>query len=465
MRPAFVVVSLCVLVSPGLALAQPAAAPPAKARPWRADQALGFEWLRFGLEHRSRLEHLSGDFRSGAPDSATVLSMKTLLSAELVLPPLVLGAELIDSRAYGTEGARLNTTIVDPLDLLQLYGSLRGKSVLLEGDATALTVGRITLDVGSRRLVARNDFRNTVNAFTGVDAQWMSPKADLVRAFAVVPVVRLPTETAAVKANRPELDRENFAAVLWGVFAASRPLGPRIVVEGYLLGLHETDSAQAASSNRRLFTPGVRVLRAPAAGSFDFQLEVMGQFGTSRASAAATDTTDLRHLAFSMHASVGYRFAVWGAPRLVAQYDFASGDRDGRDGENNRFDTLFGARRFDFGPTGIYGALARSNMNSPGLRLEVAPHSTLDAFIAYRPAFLASARDGWTTAGLKDPTGARGSFLGHQVEVRVRWNVLGPNFGVDLGGACLFGGTYAGVVPNARAEPAVYAYAQLTGRL
>ena len=46
-------------------------------------------------------------------------------------------------------------------------------------------------------------------------------------------------------------------------------------------------------------------------------------------------------------------------------------------GENNRFDTLYGARRFDFGPTSIYGPFIRSNLNSPALRLFFKPEKTI----------------------------------------------------------------------------------------
>ena len=46
--------------------------------------------------------------------------------------------------------------------------------------------------LGSRRLVARNRFRNTINAFNGLNAQWRSKGGAEARAFYTLPVQRLP---------------------------------------------------------------------------------------------------------------------------------------------------------------------------------------------------------------------------------------------------------------------------------
>jgi hypothetical protein len=434
-------------------------------KPWRAQEVLGLSWLRLGLEHRTRFEHVKNDFRATNPGNAMGVSMRTLLSAEARFLPAFFGAELQDARAWTAEGTPLNNTIVNPLDLLRLYAGLRGKDLLAQGDSASLTAGRTTIDIGNRRLVARNDFRNTINAFTGLDLQWISPHRDVVRTFLVTPVIRRPTDQVALAKNRVEVDRENTRALLWGAFFSSRPLAANVTVESYLLGLHEEDSDLAPSSDRRLFTPSLRAFRPSSPGSVDFQFEVMGQFGTSRASAAPTDVKDLNHLAMSFHASGGYHFDASWAPRLVLQYDFASGDRDPGDKTNSRFDPLFGARRFEWGPTGLYGPFARSNIRSPGVRLEVQPHPTVDAFTAYRLNWLASPRDAWTSAGLRDPSGASGSFLGQQVEVRIRWQVFPRNLALDAGGALLLPGEFPKTAPKGDDQPSRYLYAQLTGTI
>jgi hypothetical protein len=321
------------------------------------------------------------------------------------------------------------------------------------------------MDVGSRRLVARNSFRNTINAFTGAELRWETNARHVVRAFAVMPVIRLPSGSAALGENAIVFDRENTSALFWGAFAASAPLAERVELEAYVLGLHEGDHPLAPSANRQLLTAGVRVMRAPADGRFDFQLEAMAQLGTSRASTVDTDTTALAHRAASAHLALGYRIDATFKPHVSARYDFASGDADPADGLNGRFDPLFGARAFDFGPTGLYGAFARSNLQSPAVRLELTFHRTVDALLLARLCWLASPRDAWVPAGLVDPTGASGSFIGAQLGGRVRWRPFPGNLALEAGATWLSRGGFARTVSGARPGDPVHVYVELTGAL
>ncbi|MBM4358069.1 MAG: alginate export family protein [Deltaproteobacteria bacterium] len=435
---------------------------PDEPKPWRASDVAGLSWLRFGLEHRARYEHLAPDFRKDATGDAAGLMLRTSVWAQARWKAVVVGAELLDSRAFVTEETQLSPSVVDPIELLQASVALRGSGLVTEGDDASLTAGRMTLDVGSRRLVARNEFRNTLNAFTGVDAQWTSPSGDHLRTFVAVPVVRTPTDDQGLREARVEYDQENPNALFWGMLFESRPLAADLRLELYALGLRELDSDDVPTANRRLLTPGMRLFRPPTRGHFDGQLELMAQFGTSRASSKLEDVRDLHHFASSVHASLGYRFGARLEPRIALSYDHATGDASPSDDQNNRFDPLFGARRFDFGPTGLYGAVARSNVRTPGLRLEVRPHARVDAFVSHRAIWLASETDAWTTAGLRDATGKSGSFVGQQLEGRVRWHVFPRNLALEIGGAALFRGRFAETVAGHKDASSLYGYAQLT---
>ena len=145
-------------------------------------------------------------------------------------------------------------------------------------------------------------------------------------------------------------------------------------------------------------------------------------------------------------------------------FDYASGDRDPDDDGNERFDTLYGARGFDYGPTGIYGALARSNLKSPALRLELELRRDVKAAATYRPAWLASDRDRWTTTAIRDPSGSSGSFIGHQLDGVVEWEILPGNLALEAGLAYLRLGAFPKRAPNGDPDAGdpLYGYFQLS---
>ncbi|KAK0362255.1 hypothetical protein LTR94_020171 [Friedmanniomyces endolithicus] len=133
------------------------------------------------------------------------------------------------------------------------------------------------MDLGSKRFVSRQNFRNTTNAYTG--ARFDTPLADgALTAFWVMPQVRLPDDRAAIEDNRIAWDRESsnlqFAGLFW-----TRDLGQRRSLDLYVYGLTESDDADQQTRNRRLATPGVRWRHSPAAGAWDVEVEAAAQVG------------------------------------------------------------------------------------------------------------------------------------------------------------------------------------------
>ncbi len=437
--------------------------PTVRAEParWTAGEALGLPpWLRITVDHQARVEHLDEDFRAAATGDATGLALRTLVKAEARSGSLAGLVELEDARMFATEATPLNTTHVDPIDLLQLHAAVSRTDLLCPGDRFDARAGRITIDLGTRRVVARNRFRNTINGFTGLDATWTGAAQEFARGFAAVPVTREPTDADALRDHTIDLDEENLDALLWGAAYGSPRLAGGTRLEGFVVGFHERDG-DAATRNRQLITASLRWFRKPAPRALDFDVELLPQVGTARATSAADDVAALDHRALSTHAELGFSPAVAGKPRLVLLHDLATGDRDPADRVSGRFDPLFGARRFDFGPTGIYGAFARSNVQSPGLRATVAPAARLEAMTTYRLVWLAAARDAWTTAGVSDPAGGAGSFVGQQLEAQLRWTVRTGNLVVEGGGAYLRRGRFARTAPGGRDDPSAYLYLQL----
>lgn len=384
-------------------------------------------------------------------------ALRTLARAELRLDAFRALVELQDSRAYFADpDTPVDNKVVNPLELLQGSIGLHFEDAGEPGATLDIQLGRMTLNVSSRRLLSRNGYRNTINAHNGLHLRWQNEEGYDVRVFAVLPVERLPDEPDA-RGNPIVFDRERFETVLWGGFVAV-PRRWGIVLDAYLYGLHDRVDP------RQLYTTGFRAHRAPARGEVDFDFETAGQAGRSQLDHVTADNgepRDLSHLAGFVHASVGYTFDVAWKPRIRAQYDYATGDYDPADDTSHRFDTLFGSRGFEYGATGIYGPFARTNIGSPGLRFLAEPLPCLDLFVAYRLYWLASGSDAWSQADLIDPSGQSGSFIGHQLEGRVRWRPL-SNIRLDLGFAHIFGGDYRGRAPDSPGGDPSLLYAELT---
>jgi hypothetical protein len=275
-----------------------------------------------------------------------------------------------------------------------------------------------------------------------------------------MPVSRLPNTAGEILDDVHKFDEEDNQTWFSGGFLELANLGFDINGELYLYHLDEGDSINNLTRNRRYFTPGMRFYIKPAAASFDFQLETIGQFGTVRATTASTDAKNLDHIAWFQHADVGYTFNMPWKPRFALEYDYASGDENPNDDQDQRFDTLYGARRFDFGPTGIYGAFARSNINTPGYRINLAPRSNVQLGISHRFFWLASSKDAWTTAGLQDKSGNTNSYVGQQLELTARWD-FNSSLNFETGWTYLFKGDFAKQAANApNAQDIDYFYVQ-----
>lgn len=437
----------------------PAHEPP----PPRLFDALGLpSWLAITLEHRQRYEAVAQDFRATTSGAPSGFALRT--SARLVATPgpFTLTLELLDAHFFAGEGTPRNTSYINPIDVLQARAGVRLRDVFAPGATLEVDVGRRTIDFVNRRVVARNEFRNTINAFDGLELRWTSAGGHDVRAFGVVPVLRRPNTAEALATQAWELDATVFEAPLLAVGYTSPAFWSNLRADAYVVGYFEGDSADAPSTNRRLLTPGLRLTRPRALGALDLEVELILQVGRSRATAAQDDTTDLDHRATAMAAAVGYTFELPAAPRLSLIYDFASGDGDPRDSVVGRFDPLFGARRFDLGATGLFGPLARANLNSPGVRLDVRAGTLVEAYLIYRLAWLASATDAWVAAGLRDTSGASGDFVGHLADGRLRLHLQPRVVMFELGAAALARGRFATDARGGRAEPSFYGYGQLT---
>ncbi len=403
---------------------------------WRLEDSLNLpEGVAFWGKHRIQYETIDHQFRAGSDGSDQALLLRTFLNARWnINERFKIRLEMGDSRALLNDtGSRINVNIVNAAELLQGYVGWSEKNLFAEGSDSFLRAGRFTMDIGSRRLIGRNGFRNNTQAYTGLDWKWTGNDGTQVRTIFTLPINREPSTTRELLSNKAVFDEESFNEILWGSYLSLPRLFAGATGELFFFGFNEEDSASRATRDRDLYTTGMRLYRKAESERFDFELESMIQAGTVRASTLATDTADLDHLAYFVHAQAGYTFRGMWKPRLLLEYDFASGDDDPNDGDSDGFDSLAGLNAGDYGPTDIYTAFVRSNLSSPGMRLRVRPNKNVWAEFGYRALWLASNTDAWQGAsGIRDRSGNSGGFLGHQVVLRSRWQVC-PNIALAGG--------------------------------
>ena len=428
-------------------------------QPWRLADALGTpDWFEVSGTIRGRYETFDEQFRTNSSGHQQAVVTRSMLQATLRDTYISATAEVMDSRVYsGVTNAPLNGGIVNPAELLQAYIAARFTDAFTPGDKLRVQFGRHTMDVGSRRLVARNRFRNTINAFTGFNAQWESAAGTEVRAFYTLPIQRLPGSAAELDDNDIEFDEERSSVRFYGVHVGVPDAVAGMDAEVYFLGLIESDAEGLSTRDRNIQTVGTRWNKPRKAGRLHWEIESAFQFGESPRS----ETLTLDHSAYFHHAMLGYQFDMEGKPRIEALFDMASGDNDPNDDENNRFDTLFGARRFEFGPTGIFGPFARANLVTPGLRFTVKPAPQWEVMLTQRFHYLASDRDAFTTSGLRDTSGGSGSHIGNLSEFRVRYDIVPQQVRIEFGAAFLAAGSFIENAPNQTTQSdTLYGYFQ-----
>jgi hypothetical protein len=417
---------------------------------WNLHDAAGLpEWLSISLEQRTRYETMDDTYKAGGKGGDQQIPLQTDVSLEARWGDFRVGGEFMDARQFGADsGSSVNNTHVDGVDLLQAYLAWADQNILFSGLGTEIILGRQTLNFGSRRLVTRNAFRNTINSFDGLRLRVFDYDHWQFNAFVSMPVNRYPTSSADILDDQLQFDRADGRTWFSGGIFEMYNIAGNLNAEAYLYHLDEGDSRLNQTRNRRYFTPGMRFYIKPAKSEFDFQLEAIGQLGTVRATANASDSKNLSHQAWYQHLDVGYTFDTAWQPRFAVEYDYASGDKNPNDGRDQRFDTLYGARRFDYGPTGIYGAFSRTNLNTPGYRLGFSPLKDVQTTLAHRFFWLAQSKDSWGSSGLQDKTGRSGNYLGHQLEIVTRWDV-NSSLNLETGWTHLFKGGFAKDAPSA----------------
>jgi hypothetical protein len=401
---------------------------------------------------RLRYEAISDQPRLAYNEGDQLLLARTSVQARYTQGRWRWVAEFQDSRAWMADaGTPLSTNEVNPIDLTQAYVVGDFADSLGEGSLLSVQAGRFWMSLGSRRLAASEDYRNTTNSMTGFKADWQLPGGTGGTAFLVFPMPRQPDTPADLLHNEVVVDHERLDTLWYGAQWRSALQSQFGAVEVLAIGLRDRDAPGRPTRDRNLRTVDVRLIREPAAATWDWDLEGALQWGQASSSTVATEAPR-EMTANYLHLRAGYQWNMAWKPRLALDYDWASGDGSSR--INHRFDTLYGGRRGDFAPAGLYGLVGRANISSPGLRVELTPTARLDWMATLRGLWLASAVDVFSTSTIKDASGAAGRYAGTQWDTRLRWWMVPKRVQVEVNAALLQHGRFLQEAPAARRESA-----------
>jgi len=426
------------------------------------------DWLDIGFEYRARFEHRDNDFRRAQQniDEPLLLRSRAYVGLKNILDPFRFAVEVQDSRRNHSDYTRSNDTRdVDKADFLQAYlelyfkDSIFGKDDLGNSRPFWVRGGRLAWEAVDRRLIARNEWRNTTNTFQGVRANIGDKKNDWqLEVFGVQPVQRF----------TDQLDQVDHSQNFYGAIFDWRGLSEYVSIQPYYFLLKQDGSEvkydtngnsysdrsvyTAAQQNqakidREIHTAGLRVFGVVPGTSWDYDASYIKQWGhQERFISNAIGYRNVDHDAYAYNAEIGYTFNHLWKPRVSAFYGVATGDRTTPSGNdftaNQRFDRLFGFAR----PWSNDDYIQMENIRTPKVRLEFDPKFTWLENVKVDTGFswyrLDSASDRWNAgANLRDRTGNSGKDLGKEFDLRVRFP-LNQYASLNLGYAHFWAGDF-----------------------
>lgn len=405
----------------------------------------GFEdisWLDIGLDYRFRYEYRDNDFRrsSDTLDEPFLLRTRGFIAIKDILDPLRFTLEVEDARRNHSQFSReYDTRDINYAEPIQAYLELffketpLGKDDLGNDRPVSIKVGRHAFEYTDRRLLARNEWRNTTNNFQGVRTTIGQQKNDWqLDILALKPVQRFTNQ----------LDEVDHSQDFYGVIGDWRRWSEYVTLQPYYFLLEQDGDkvkydangkpvAATAKIDRHIHTAGLRAYGVLGKSGWDYDASYIKQWGDQdRISGGKTFKLD--HDAYAYNAEIGYSFKHPWKPRLSAFYGFASGDKDQNDLGNERFERLFGFAR----PWSNNDYFQMENLSAPKVRAEFEPQVSwlpgLKVDAGYSWYRLDSAKDRWNGANLRDATGKSGKDVGEEFDVRVRFpinNYISANLG------------------------------------
>lgn len=379
------------------------------------------QWLQFSGNYQGRLEGFTGGgFREDSSDGYYL----NRLRLNMTIAPaawLKFSFQGQDARVWGKNTA--------PAPPFQNTADLRLAYVELgdpENKTFGLRAGRQELVFGEMRLIGHLNWANTARSFDAVRATYRRSGVR-VDAFASSVVSQVDGQFDRALRN----NGDNFH----GIYASLTKLVPQATIEPFALWrLTRGLLTEVGALGKRDFkTWGLRwVGKLPA--NFDYNVEMARQTG-------ALGTDDIG--AWAGHWLLGYSLpnVAW-TPRLMAEYNYASGDANPADGQRGTFDQLYPTGH---DKTGLADQVGWRNIHNLQAAVQLKLHPKWTVTPRYHSFWLASARDALYSATgaavVRRADGSAGRYVGQELDVTANF-AMNAKTQISGGFAHLFPGTF-----------------------
>jgi hypothetical protein len=308
----------------------------------------------------------------------------------------------------------------DTFDLRQAYVEIGNPDT----SRFAVRAGRQELFFGDQRLIGHLNWTNTARSFDAVRATYRKGK------------VRVDVFSASVvRFYEGAFNKRGDGDNIHGAYAVLSVVPNKGVIEPYLFVREQSAIKSEGGVIDKLTaeTLGFR-LAGKLPSNFDYTIETAGQFGS-------VDTDEVRAWAGRMvlgHTLAKAKFK----PRLIAAFDYASGDSDPTDGRRETFDQLYPTGHDKLGLNDQVGwrniAAARA-----GIEMKVSPRLALNG--NYLSWWLADPHDAlYSAAGAvvaKVAAGTAGRHVGQESDIQAVLTV-NPQMQISGGLGHIFPGTF-----------------------
>ena len=406
--------------APSTQSAQPISPQPVASKPPpfpnRANELMP-SWLRLRAEFRERVEGFDNAGFTAGRDDMYFLS-RVRFTATATGKEVAASVQLQDARVGGKSVGPTGAPFKAAFDLRQGFIDI-GKAKA----PVAARLGRQEITFGDQRLVGHAGWLNAGRSFDAARITFR-PKAAQVDVFV----------GSLVRVLDDEFDKSGNGNRFGGAYVSSGRLVPQGTAEPYVLYRRDTNLRAESGTFGSLdqVTTGARLVgKLPA--RLDYNVEIDLQRGS-------LGPDSLR--AWAGHWQIRETLAASATPRLIAEYNYASGDADPTDGVRGTFDQLYPTAHDKYG---LADQVGWRNIHHLRGGLELTPFKATPIAVSYHSYWLAERRDALYAASgaplARVAGGAARTRVGQEIDVQVS-RPLFPQLALTAGYSHLIPGPF-----------------------